>query len=342
MESALSSLTIRRLLQEIREEVEGKYLNKVQQLDEDTYRFRFSPGSEDLIIEPGKRINITDYRLKAPKKAKQSSMLLRKHLSNSRLEEIEQVAFDRVVEMRFTNEKRIVVELFGEGNLILTDEENKILYVHERKEWKDRKLRRGEEYSYPPSDMVNPFEMNFETFENILKEDKIVVTLARDLGLGGDLSEEICRETEIDKGSKGEEISEKEARSIFNELKNIIEKEDDPVKQGNKIRPFPLSEEVEERYESLNEAVDDNYTEKETKSEKPSKIIKLEKRLESQRESLKEFKKNSKRYKKKGDKIYENYSKVSKSIQLYKKGEEEEIEGLGAKVKDDKIEFDLD
>lgn len=108
MESALSSLTIKKLLPEIREEIKGKYLNKVQQIDEDTYRFRFSPGSKDLLIEPGKRINITNYRLKAPKKAKQSSMILRKHLSNSRLEEIEQFNFDRVVEMKFTNGKELI------------------------------------------------------------------------------------------------------------------------------------------------------------------------------------------------------------------------------------------
>ncbi len=342
MESTLSSLTIRKLLPEIKEETEGKYLGKAQQLDNNTYRFRFSPGSIDLIIEIGKRLNITDYRLKAPKKATQPSMILRKHLSNSKLEKIEQVGFDRIVEMTFTNGKKIIIELFAEGNLILTDDKDKIIFTHRTKEWRDREIRKGEKYTYPPSQLKNPFKVDQEQFKEALSGKSIVASIATNLGLGGDIAEEICRKAEIDKNKTNEQLNEKELEKLYRSMEDLLKKDRNPVKQDGKIRPFPISGEVQERYDSLNTAIDENYKGKTESEKEPEDLIKLKKRLESQKESIKEFKDKIDKYKKKGDAIYKNYSKVGKAIQLYKEGKTDKLkEELDAEIKNRKIKLDL-
>ncbi len=346
MGSAISSLTIRKIIQEIKPKIEDKYLNKVQQLEKNLYRFRFSPGSKDLLIEPGKRLNITKYRLQAPKQATQASMIIRKHLENTKLEKINQKGFDRVVEMTFTNGNKVIAEIFGEGNLILTDKDKKIIYAHRRGEWKHRKIIKNAEYKYPPSDTNSFYQTDLEEFKKQLEEKeedkKIVVLLATDYGLGGKIAEHICKEANIDKNKKN--LEETEIEKIYEKTKKTLEKEPKPVKQGEKINPFPLEGEIDEKYNSISQAIDENYTEKQEKTEKSKELKKLEKRLKHQKEAIKGFKEKIKENKKKGDLIYKNYDKVAKAIELFNKGKEgrEKLQELGVELKDGKIILELE
>jgi len=343
MESAISSLTIKKLIEEIKPKIEDKYLSKIQQLENNLYRIRFSPGSTDLLIEPGKRLNITKYRLKAPKEATQASMVLRKHLENTKLKEIKQKGFDRVVEMTFTNGKKLIAELFSEGNLILTDQDKKIIYAHRRGTWKHRKIIKNEEYKYPPSETQNPQELTLKRFKELLEsseDKKIVVNLAVDLGLGGKLAEHICKQAEIDKDEK--ELTDEEKKKIHKQIEQTLEKEIKPVKQENQINPFPLKAKIDQEYESLNQAIDENYTKKEEETTKSKELQKLEKRLEHQKQSIKQFKEKIEQNKEKGDLIYKNYDKVAKAVELFKKGKKEKLEELGIKVKNGKIKLNLE
>lgn len=57
---------------------------------------------------------------------------MRKHLKNKRLENIEQVGVDRIVDLQFgTGEAayHLILELYDRGNLILTDYQMIIQYV---------------------------------------------------------------------------------------------------------------------------------------------------------------------------------------------------------------------
>jgi len=343
MGSAISSLTIKKLIEEIKPEIEDKYLSKIQQLENNLYRIRFSPGSKDLLIEPGERLNITKYRLKAPQEATQASMVLRKHLENTKLQQIEQKGFDRVVEMTFTNGKKLIAELFSEGNLILTDSGKKIIYAHRRGEWKHRKIIKNEEYKYPPSETQNPQEITLKEFKELLEsgeDKKVVVNLAVDLGLGGKLAEYICKQAEIDKEKT--KLTEEETKKIHDQIQQTLEKETKPVKQGNQINPFPLQENTDQEYDTLNQAIDENYTKKEEETTKSGKLKELESRLEHQKQAIKRFKEKIKENKEKGDLIYKKYDKVAKAVELFKQGKKEELEELGIKVKDGKIKLNLE
>lgn len=60
------------------------------------------------------------------------SMKLRKHLKNKRLEKIEQLGVDRIVDFLFgTGEAayHVIVEFYDRGNIILTDHTMTILYI---------------------------------------------------------------------------------------------------------------------------------------------------------------------------------------------------------------------
>ena len=93
-------------------------------------------------------------------------MVLRKSLSNARLKVIEQIGFDRV--LRFVFEKghgmlHLYVEVFRDGNIILTDEDDIIIQPLTHKSYADRVLKKGVAYTLPPA-ATNPFDLDFDSF----------------------------------------------------------------------------------------------------------------------------------------------------------------------------------
>lgn len=269
-------------------------------------------------------------------------MVLRKHLPNTKLENIEQIDFDRVVKLNFTNGKKIIVELFANGNLILTDENNNIIYAQKTTKWKDREIKKDEKYQPPQSRLFNPFETNEEELKEALHGKKTVAALAANLGLGGAIAEKICTDAKIEKNKPAEELDEKEIKKLYKHMKKLLETDTKPVKQANRIRPIPLDEETQKIYDSLNQAIDEEYTQQKEEYKEPDKLIKLKKRLESQRKSIEKFKEKSEENKKKGDLIYKKYSQISKAIQLYRKGKIDKLKELGVSIEDGELVFNLD
>lgn len=83
-------------------------------------------------MESGNRIHTTNFEW--PKNIAPSgfSMKLRKHLKNKRLEVLQQIGSDRIIDMQFgTGEAayHVILELYDRGNIILTDYEWLILNV---------------------------------------------------------------------------------------------------------------------------------------------------------------------------------------------------------------------
>ena len=69
-------------------------------------------------------------------------MSLRKYLRNAWVTGIDQYEFERIVTVSFgtkTGILKLVVELFGEGNIILTNEQNVIIHALAYKKMRDRR-----------------------------------------------------------------------------------------------------------------------------------------------------------------------------------------------------------
>jgi predicted ribosome quality control (RQC) complex YloA/Tae2 family protein len=85
---------------------------------------------EHLLIESGIRIHTTKYVKNQKDLPSGFSMKLRKHLRTKKLDKIEQLGVDRVIDLTFgksENAYHILVELYASGNVILTDHEYTIL-----------------------------------------------------------------------------------------------------------------------------------------------------------------------------------------------------------------------
>ena len=85
---------------------------------------------EHLLIESGMRIHTTNYIKNQKDLPSGFSMKLRKHLRTKKLNKIEQLGIDRVIDLTFGKGEasyHILVELYASGNVILTDHEYTIL-----------------------------------------------------------------------------------------------------------------------------------------------------------------------------------------------------------------------
>lgn len=124
------------------------HFSKVQQVGENLFRVVLTSPKKELLIEPGRRMHLTDYIIEVPEKASQIAMFLRKKLENKKVIDIQQHENDRIIIIIFTDYK-LIIEFFSNGNFVLTDSDYKILFTFRKEEWKDRKLERGEVYKFP-------------------------------------------------------------------------------------------------------------------------------------------------------------------------------------------------
>jgi predicted ribosome quality control (RQC) complex YloA/Tae2 family protein len=99
----------------------------------------------------------------------------KKILDNERIIEVKQLQGDRILLLR-GEKANIIIELFGGGNIIVTDNEENIIFVHAAKEWKGRTLKMRQKYAPPQNTVItktsdNTIEWKKNTmFE--LREDK--------------------------------------------------------------------------------------------------------------------------------------------------------------------------
>ncbi len=142
----LSSFDIKACVSELKE-LEGGKVEKIYHHPPDEIRIRIYAGRKvDLVIEAGRRIHLTKFPKQAPRFPSAFAMLLRKHLEGARIKKIEQYDFDRVVVIefeRFGEIRRLVAELFSKGNVVLLNEENRVIMPLKHT------LKVGELYRFP-------------------------------------------------------------------------------------------------------------------------------------------------------------------------------------------------
>ena len=326
----LTGIDLHILLREISKKLENSILKKIKEdFQNKTFLFIFykkKAGELHLLVELGKRLHLTNYRREFPQPTP-FCMLLRKHLKGSVLRRILQKNFERVVEFIFERNNRkyyLVVELFSKGNLLLLNEDRKIVAIFERQLWRDRSLEIGAKYEYPP-EKINLFNLNTKSICRLAKScDKDIVRfLAVDLGLGGLYAEEVCYRAKIDKNMHVNSLTEELANTIIETLKDMLKEEahlyDDCFApfELKKLKKSPLKVS-----KSFNEVLDEYFAKLEDlhrksieerkireKEKKICKISKIIEKLETQEELLREI----------GNLIYLNLPTIQKLLEDIRK-----------------------
>ncbi|MBW2988895.1 NFACT family protein [Candidatus Woesearchaeota archaeon] len=330
MKTGLTSLEIHYLVKEL-EFLEGSRVDNI-----------YNPKKEEIIIQlyaPGKGKQILRvisgkimYLASSKGPAEEPSgfcMFLRKHLGNCRLKEIRQLGPERIVEMDFekTDKKKLVIELFGKGNIILCDEEGTVLSALVYHKWKDREIMAKKKYTYPKME-YSFIGLKAKELDELLKgsSKSIVKCLAAELGLGGKYSEEACLTAGIDKEKAASELEDGERSELLKSIKKIVGRKASPVinyegKEVKDVTPFELKayEGTEKKeFKSYNDALD-HYFMNHLKEEKPKtkqekEIEKLKRRMEQQEKSIEEMLDKEAEERGKADIIYQNYELINNII----------------------------
>lgn len=343
MKEKMSSFDIAALIFEFNQAIKGARIDNIYQINRSTILLKLHQRSQPpvyLLAEAGKRIHMTSYAVKRPAKPTSFCMALRKHLKNGRITELNQREFERTVVIHVSTkdgEFQLVLELFGGGNIILVNPENKVLQARFYRKMKDRTVRRDETFLHAPPSGKNPLRLTRQEFEEIkgLSKLEVVRALTKFLSIGGLYAEEVLLRAKVDKNKPCEDLAEQEIKEIFNRIHqmvlNVVEGKIEPqiiyndAKGWFDVTPVPLeiyADVKRKPYKTFNEAVDEFYMKTglkaevaEVTEEAERDLAKQQRILQRQRKALGELKERIKENKKIGDAIYMHLNELQFLLQ---------------------------
>eukprot|EP01113_Clastostelium_recurvatum_P037029 TRINITY_DN5373_c0_g1_i4.p1 TRINITY_DN5373_c0_g1~~TRINITY_DN5373_c0_g1_i4.p1 ORF type:complete len:857 (-),score=278.84 TRINITY_DN5373_c0_g1_i4:50-2620(-) len=127
-----TSIDIRALVRNLQQDLLGMRVANVYDINSKTYLFKMAKPDKksQLLIESGIRFHTPDFAWEKSDVPSVFALKLRKYLRTKRLEDVQQLGVDRVVDFTFGSGpvlQHVIVELYASGNIILTDAEYVIL-----------------------------------------------------------------------------------------------------------------------------------------------------------------------------------------------------------------------
>ena len=242
-----TSFDVAAVVRELSETILGSRVSNVYQLGSKALLFKLRKADKPvfwLILEAGKRLHLTSYTMEKPTVPPAFCMALRKYLRNGWLTGVEQYGFERVVVSTFktkTGVMRLFLELFGDGNIILVGETDKILQALTYKRMRDRNILRGEVFRFAPPSGKNPLEVSREELLHELRsvgDVEVVRVLARFLGVGGFYAEEVLLRAGVDKKTPSSGLSDAVVDAVFEGLHDMLSQV-----TGGKLEPCVVLDE---------------------------------------------------------------------------------------------------
>ncbi len=322
----IASLDLHFLVKELNSMLSGGSIKKIYQYGKkENYQFLMeiynNKETHWLYIDPSK-IYLTEYKKAAPMEPPSFCMFLRKHLMSSKIRNISQYKFDRIISIE-TASNFLIIELFSRGNLILTDSSHKIIMPLEVQRWKDREIRPKLPYKYPATG-INPFDIDLDSLRKILlREDKTVSSvLAVTFGFGKDYANEICISAKIDPAKLSKGMNLEQTVGLYGVLENLDKALISPTIYTDFVSVFPMEafanrKPVKEGIQTISKAFDEYFSGKTLSSGMPDlakkeaeKQKKVDHIIKTQKQAEEKFTKKAEETRSSADIIYMNYSLV--------------------------------
>jgi predicted ribosome quality control (RQC) complex YloA/Tae2 family protein len=328
MKSEMSAFDVMAVVAEMQPLV-GGYLDKLFHWDAKNVLLRVNvpgTGRREVVILELHWLYVTTERPEVPETPSQFAVHARKLLSNARISAVRQHEFDRIVVVEVGKDPgyQIIVELFGEGNLLIVSE-GTIINCLFSKTWKHRDVRPGASYAFPPT-RFDPNTPGEEAFRKAVESSNadVVRTLATSVNLGGQYGEELCVRTGIDKRRKARDLTDEEISMLSEELGTILlQVREHPqatvfVRDGtpNDVAPIDLKQygtEGRETFESVSAAIA-SYVERAGKlkqrAENPE-VQRLARQIEQQSKVIEALEKEAVDHARQAEALYSNYQEAS-------------------------------
>jgi predicted ribosome quality control (RQC) complex YloA/Tae2 family protein len=338
LKTEITSFDVRAVAYELANVIRNVRVENIYQIGHKTLLFKLhSPNqpTRQLLVEAGKRVHLTDYVVEKPSSPSVFCMVLRKHLNGGVLESIEQHEFERVITFKIRVRQelaQLIVELFGEGNIILASQENVIVEAMTFKRMRDRNILRNEIFKHAPASGKTPLFVTRTQLEEICNLGKleIVRALVRLLSIGGLYAEELLLRANVDKNTPCQTVTQEQTDAIFHQLQSLLE----PLRTGKFDPAIVIDDKGEwvdvtpirlkiyqtlkaEPYDSFSKALDDYYTRmsrvgwiSEAQKEHERELARQQRMLYDQQKTLEEAQKTIERNKGIGDLLYSHLGEL--------------------------------
>jgi len=281
MREQASSFDVARIVRELSSMI-GARARKAYQPHYEQVVIRLNPKgspSSDLVIVSGRRLYLSQRDRPMPSQPSQFAMVLRKHLNNSRLIDVEQLGFDRIVSMTFEHgngKLKLIIELFRDGNVLLLDEEGIIIQPLTHAKYASRSLKRGVKYIPPPA-AVDPREINREKLDKLLDEsdDDLIRTLAARGNLGRIYGSAICASADLEENLKAKDLNDEQREILDTAIINLLEE----LANNNSSRMWFENKEMVEKWNKTTDSKEKDELSGEIKEIAPIDLRYLDKEL---------------------------------------------------------------
>lgn len=242
---AFDGITIAALKSELENKITGGRIDKIYQPESDEIILSIRCFGENskllLTANPSNpKFHITNIPKNNPANPPLFCMVLRKHLQSGKIIRIEQLNFDRIIniyveslnEMGDYSVKKLVLEIMGRhSNIMLVDENNIILesikhISHDKSSV--REVLPGKEYVLPPQqDKTNTLFLdvnNFYDYINNNKTNKIQNIIYQNYtGISPVIASELCYRAGINPADVPEEIEDSKIRVLYSKFYDMVE-----------------------------------------------------------------------------------------------------------------------
>ncbi len=319
-EQGMSGIDVRAMASEL----SGKlplWIDKVYQFDTRTLAIRLNGENKTkytLIIEAGRRAHLVRALPEPPKNPPQFAMLLRKYLSGGKVLAIRQHGLERILIFDIGKGDRVyhlIIELFDEGNVILSDERYTIIKPLRHHRFRDREVIPGVEYHLCSTDPTATPE-NLAAF--LATDDRdLVRSLAIGCMLGGMYAEYICREAGLDKTLPAPSADPGAVFHAVQELLDRVGHARSPVIAAKHCEPVDLWDgNGTTAFSTFSEALETFFpmTKAEKKTAARPKIPKEDRIRLHQEAAIKKFDRSIAQAEEIANAIYENYQFIARLI----------------------------
>ena len=226
----LSSIELFKIISVLNKEIESDnlYLNNIYQVMNDSYLFRLHQvGKSKKYVMVNPKIGIWESKYDIEKDESTGYVTsLRRNLLRARLIKFEQPPGERICIMHFETKKgkrKVICEFFREGNIIVVDENNKILSCLRKLKVRHREIFPGSTYEFPPLKAASIENFQKEDLEKIHENDlEIAKWIGRNYSLSKKYIEEILERINIDKEKECNKLSSNEIKKLENEILELV------------------------------------------------------------------------------------------------------------------------
>ena len=332
----LAGIELNFLVNKISEEVQGYYVSNIWGITKDSILFKLHhPEKSDIFMMISTEgVWLTSVKID-PIEPNRLLKRLRSDLLRFKIKKIEQKGSERIAYFTFAGfDKEFVIigEFFGDGNILLCNDEMKILALQHAIDVRHRTLGVGMTYATPPSSGLDIFNISELDFEDLKKSELIAGKwFGRTLGLPKKYVEGIFELSDVNSKKIGKDLNDDEIKKIFHTtstiVTNVTKGNHDPIiirNETSEVIPIKLGESdgkissVNSFMEGLDTVFTENIVEKGRSiqtGESDKKIKELETQISEQEKAIETVKEKSKYVTNLANSLYVMVSKGIVSIE---------------------------